>query len=263
MRDCFKRLTRSEETISQSGYFQQIGDIAILSLPPEQRDANAELARALMLRHRKIRTVLNKVTKLEGDRRVAGFEILAGDGTETVHRENGFTYRLDLARTFFSSRMNYEHARIAAQVGPGETVLVPFAGVGPFAIPLAARGARVLAVEKNPDACRYLLENGRLNRVAGNLAVLRGDAFLLPAMLNVEFDRAAVPTPYGRDDILEKVRPRVRCGGMIHFYTFKKKYQIPELAESYEQMGLLVQLYRRCGNVAPRVSRWAFDLLKY
>jgi len=244
------------------GYFQLIGDIAVLSLPPEHRDLNRAAAQALISQHKKIKTVLNKITKLEGDRRVARFEVLAGCGTDTLHRENGFFYRLDVAKTFFSSRMNYEHARIAAQVQAGEAVLVPFAGVGPFVIPLAARGARVVAVEKNPTACRYLLENARINKVADNVSIIRGDAFQAPAMLAARFDRAAVPAPYGMDHILERLLPMVRGGGMLHFYTFKKKQQIPQLIKSYSDLGLSVRLCRRCGNVAPGVSRWALDLFK-
>jgi tRNA (guanine37-N1)-methyltransferase len=52
----------------------------------------------------------------------------------------------------------------------------------------------------------------------------------------------------------------VKKGGMVHFYTFKKRHQIEGLIEKYESLGLDVELFRKCGNVAPGVSRWAFDL---
>jgi len=41
-----------------------------------------------------------------------------------------------------------------------------------------------------------------------------------------------------------------------------KKYQIEGLLNQYENMGLEVLFRRRCGNAAPGVSRWAFDLRK-
>lgn len=44
--------------------------------------------------------VLDKVSKLEGEHRVADFEFLLGESTETVHRENGYTYKLDLKKVF-------------------------------------------------------------------------------------------------------------------------------------------------------------------
>ena len=145
---------------------------------------------------------------------------------------------------------------------PGERALVPFAGVGPFAIPIAARKAEVMAVEKSREACRWLAENARLNGVEERMTVLNADAKHMAQMLKPEFDRAVIPAPYGMDWILETVSSKVKTGGMLHFYTFKKRCQIEEVIEGYEGMGLEVLFYRKCGNVAPAVSRWAFDMLK-
>ncbi len=49
---------------------------------------------------------------------------------------------------------------------------------------------------------------------------------------------------------------------MIHSYTFKKRHQIPGLLRGFEEEGYDVLTARRCGNVAPCVSRWVFDLKK-
>lgn len=157
--------------------------------------------------------------------------------------------------------------RVASRASPGESAFVPFAGVGPFAIPLAAAGARVLALEISPEACRWMAENAELNRVDGNVDVVNGDAFALCRALRkkgdcARFDRAVVPTPYGRDDILDSIIPLVRKGGAITFYTFKRRCEIEGLIEEFEGRGLAVELFRRCGNVAPGVSRWAFEMVK-
>jgi tRNA (guanine37-N1)-methyltransferase len=89
---------------------------------------------------------------------------------------------------------------------------------------------------------------------------VNGDALKLP--LTMAADRAVVPAPYGMDNALELLAPLVKKGGVLHFYTFKKKHQIDGLIDEYKTMGLEVELCRRCGNVAPAVSRWAFDLIK-
>lgn len=240
-----------------------IGNIAIVSLPSEMEAYRAEIADAVLTSARSIHTVLNKTSKLQGDRRVCRYEVLAGNSsTITVHRESGFQYRLDVASVFFNSHLGYEHMRVAEQVRAGEDVLLPFAGVGPFAVPLAARGARVVSVEKNREACLYLQENARLNRVNDRIEVINADAFLMINMLQTDFCRAVIPAPYGAEGVLEAVLPLVRSGGLLHFYTFKKIGQIPVLKKSYEDLGLDVVFYRRCGNVAPGVSRWAFDLAR-
>ena len=246
-----------------SNRFHVIGKVAILCLSPEMEPYKIEIGKAVLSNGQGIDTVLNKRSDLQGEKRVAQYEILAGQGdTVTVHREFGFSYRLDLSRVFFSSRLGYERIRVANQVVPGEDVLLPFAGVGPFAVPIAARGARVLAVEKSGEACRYMAENIRRNRVEEMVWIINGDAFCMPQFIRGHFNRAVIPAPYGREKILEVVLPLVRPGGMMHIYVFKKAPEIEALVGHYEDLGMKTVLCRRCGNVAPGVSRWVFDLAK-
>ena len=252
-----------ERLSSLSNRFHVIGDIAVLSLALEHEGYKKEIAGAVLSSCRSIHTVLNKTSKLQGERRVAGFELLAGvASTVTTHKEFGFLYRLDVARVFFSSHLGYERMRVAAAVVAGEDVLLPFAGVGPFAVPMAARGAHVLALEKSREACLYLAENARLNQVNEKIAIINADAFQMAKLLRKDFHRAVIPAPYGADGILETVLPLVKSKGCLHIYTFKKLHQIEQLKKSYEDLGLVVMQSRRCGNVAPGVSRWAFDLAK-
>ncbi len=242
--------------------FDVIGDIAIVSIPELSSKKRSDIVDSVITSRANIHTVLNKITKLEGERRVAGFEVLAGDSTVTTHSEFGLRYRMDLSRVFFNGRLGYERHRVASNVMQGEKVLVPFCGVGPFAIPAAVKGAFVVGVEKNPDACKWSKENVRLNHVEGNMEVILMDALHLGKMFTGTFDRIIIPTPYGFDSFLKIAVPIVKIGGHIHFYTFKKKFQIPGLIKQYHQMGLGVKFYRRCGNVAPGVSRWVFDMVR-
>jgi tRNA (guanine37-N1)-methyltransferase len=246
-----------------SDRFHIIGDIAVLSLAPGLGPYKKEIAGELLSSCKSIHTVLNKTSKLHGERRVAGFELLAGSGnTVTIHKEFGFLYRLDVAKVFFSSRLGSERMRVAAKVVAGEDVLLPFSGVGPFAVPLAARGAHVLALEKSREACLYLAENARRNRVEDKIAIINADAFHMAKLLQRDFHRAVIPAPYGADGILETVLPLVKSRGFLHLYTFKKHHQIEPLKKSYEDLGLEVMQVRRCGNVAPSVCRYVFDLVK-
>lgn len=252
--DCLLKLTNR---------FHIVGDIAILALPDEVGEYKEKIAQGVLSQDKSIRLVLNKTTKLEGEKRVAGFEVIAGSGsTVTEHLEYGFVYCLDVMRVFYSSRLGYERARVAAQVNRGELVLVPFAGVGPFVVPAAARGARIVALEKSREACGWLALNAGKNRVSENIAIINADAATSPTMLKKTFDRAIIPAPYGMDRILEIVSRKVKTGGRVHFYTFKKRHQIEGLLDSYKDMGLEVEHFRSCGNVAPGVSRWAFDMTK-
>jgi tRNA (guanine37-N1)-methyltransferase len=265
LKERLKGIIPDEKLEHLSNRFHVIGDIAIISIPLGMEMYKDEIAQAIVSRHRNIKTVLNKASKVHGDRRVAQLERLVGDRTLTIHKEFGFCYKLDVSKVFFNSHLSYERRRVASKAMPEEKTLVLFCGVGPFAIPIAAKGIKVVALEKNWDACRWMAENSRLNRVEENMDIICGEAFNMAGILKLKkphFDRAIIPTPYGQDHILETVSPLIIRGGMIHFYTFKKRFQIEGLRRIFKEMDLHVEFYRRCGNVAPGVSRWVFDLAK-
>lgn len=243
-----------------SDHFEVIGNIAVLAMPSQLEPFRHIITEAVLSRHRNVTTILNKTGKVQGDIRTARYEIWYGETTVTVHHEYGFSYRIDLGTSFFSARMAHERKRVCDQVGPGEKVYVPFAGVGPFAIPASARGADVYAVEKNPVAFRYLTENVNLNRVKKNCHILLGDALDTTCLPHDRFDRLIIPAPYGMDQALGLLLPILSEGGMVHFYTFKTKQEIPAVLASCESMGLVAEHISSCGNVAPGVCRWVFDM---
>lgn len=242
--------------------FDVIGGVAVVSIPPELEARKIPVAEYIASKRGNIRAVINKVTKLEGDHRVAGFELLLGDSSITTHAEFGFSYIMDLRDVFFNGRLAFERKRVTSMVCGGEDVLVPFCGIGPFAIPAAAKGAKVIAIEKNPAACGWLNENIRLNHVENNMCPILADALSIRNLLTKEFDRAIIPTPYGMDNFLGYVLPLVRRGGYLHFYTFKAREEIEEFINDCSETGLDVTGYRRCGNVAPGISRWVLDMVK-
>ncbi|MFY9749154.1 MAG: RsmD family RNA methyltransferase [Methanoregula sp.] len=245
-----------------SGRFDVVGDIAIVNIPSALQGYEKMIVGAILEHRLAIRTVVKKSADVAGDFRTAKYTIIIGTSTVTTHQENGFSYALDLNTSFFNPRLTHERRRVTTQVQAGERVLVPFCGVGPFVIPAAVRGASVVAIEQNPDACYWMEKNIKENRISGRVTVIMGDAFnpnVLPTEL---FDRAIIPTPYGRDEILGLITSRVREGGMLHFYTFKNRAQSEILVHEFEKTGYRVLTRRRCGNVAPSVSRWAFDLLR-
>ena len=260
LRDQLAAVLPAEAVPYLSDRFEVIGDIAVIALPIKLEPWKKTIAQAMVSHRKNLTTILNKKEKITGDSRTARYEILWGGRTTTVHRESGFTYHLDVGRAFFSTRMAYERKRVTDQICPGERVYIPFAGVGPFVIPAAARGAEVYAMENNPDAFRYLRENADLNHVTAHCHLLQGDAFDISPCADKMFDRLIIPAPYGMDSALDTLLPLLAERRMVHFYTFKAKEQIPALIARYEENGLKVRRSAPCGNVAPGISRWVFDL---
>ncbi len=247
-----------------SDHFTVIGTIAVLSLPEALGPYCGLIARSLVSRRRNITAVLAKEEKLKGESRTARYRLLLGSETITTHRENGFSYRLDVAGSFFAPRLASERKRVTGLVQPGERVLVPFAGVGPFAIPAAARGAQVTAIEKNPGAIRWLRENVERNHVVGNCTVIEGDALGSGLLRDRVFDRIIIPAPYGLEParVLSAYLPVTIPGGSLHLYTFMADNEIPAFSGILAAAGLTIRSTSSCGNVAPGIRRRVFEMVR-
>jgi tRNA (guanine37-N1)-methyltransferase len=153
--------------------YERLGDIVILDEDDPERAREA--AAAVMDSSLPAKTVVNRASKVKGETRVRDWDVLAGDGTETVHREYGCEFRVDIARVYFSPRLATERHRVVKQVAADERVFDMFAGVGPFVIPAAKRGATCVGVDLNPHAVRYLRENARRNGVEDRVTAIEGD----------------------------------------------------------------------------------------
>jgi len=92
---------------------------------------------------------------------------LAGEErTETIYKEHGCEYEVDIEKAFVVPRLSGEHLRIAKLVQPWEVVFNMFAGVGPFSILIAKmKGAKVYSVDINPYAYEFMLRNVKRNKV--------------------------------------------------------------------------------------------------
>jgi len=122
-----------------------------------------------------VETVLNRASKIKGEQRVRDWDVLAGDSTETVHREYGHEFALDLDAVYFSPRLATERHRVVEHVQAGERVFDMFAGVGPYAVPMASAGADIVATDVNETAVEYLRENAERNGVADRVTAIAGD----------------------------------------------------------------------------------------
>lgn len=202
-----------------------VGDVAVIEVPPELESRKTTVGEAILKTHKRIHTVLAKSGAVEGVYRVREFDVIAGIGkTETVHREYGCVYHVDLGKAYFSPRLSHEHDRVASQVKDGETVIDMFAGVGPFSILIAKRhkNVRVYAVDVNPDAVNYLKRNIEANHVGKSVTPVLGDIRqIVKTRLIGVADRVIMNLPERAieyvDVACETLRPK---GGIVHYYEF-------------------------------------------
>lgn len=155
--------------------WEKIGEVVVLRLPPSAAPHSAKIAEAIAaVLH--AQAVVEDVSGIHGRLRTPEMRILWGTDTETVHREGGVRYALDVSKVMFSSGNLAERIAIAELPRAGDVVVDLFAGIGYFTLPIAvrSRAAKIYACEMNPVAFEYLHENVRLNR-AENVIPLLGD----------------------------------------------------------------------------------------
>jgi tRNA wybutosine-synthesizing protein 2 len=200
--------------------FQRIGDVIVLKLHEGVYPCRKRIAGKL-LRETTAKTICN-MRQVSGELRRPRIEKVAGNGTETIHRENGCTYKLDVARVMFSKGNLRERGRLPGIVRRDEVIVDMFAGIGYFTIPVAKTGLprRIYAIDANPDSIRYLKENLRLNKV-GCVEPVLGDS--RNVALSEQADRIIMgylPRTY---EFLPSAFKLLKPAGVIHYHdTFSR-----------------------------------------
>jgi tRNA (guanine37-N1)-methyltransferase len=199
--------------------YERLGDIVILD--EDDPDRAATIADAVMESSLPVDTVVNRASKVKGELRVRDWDLLVGDGTETVHREYGFEYLLDIATVYFSPRLATERRRVTEQAQSGEHAFDMFAGVGPFVIPFAARGADAVGVDLNEAAVDYLRENARRNGVADRVTAIHGDVRAVAPDYEGWADRIVMNLPHSADDFLDSAVTLASDDCILHYYDIQ------------------------------------------
>ena len=252
------------------GGFDQVGDIAVVIVPPDLVPHEQEMGKIILALHKNIRVVAKRDGHYGGEHRTLPLTILAGeDRLVTLHRENGINLHLDMARVYFSVRSAHERARIATLVEPEEAVAVLCSGIGPFPLIIArhSRARAVLGIEKNPIAHSYALHNLKANRKIAGVRFLEGDAAQVLPSLEQQFDRLLIVLPHGGEPLLPCALEALKQGGTLHFYDMQAKgcssATLAKVESACREHGRRIRrsLTVLCGHCGPTVHRVCLDVV--
>lgn len=245
--------------------------VAIIEIPEELEKYETIIAETLMQIHKNVKSVLAKETERYGELRLRDYRLILGDeNTEIIHKESGCRFKLDPRVTYFSTRESSERERICSQISGPEEILVMFSGVGPFPICIAKHndGTTCVAVELNPEAHQYCVENIRLNKLENRVTAIQGDVREICPNLHRQFDRVLTPLPKGAHLFLDVTIPMVRPGGILHFYhwapdddPYTEAFRL--VKESVSQFGRTCEFRDgvKVAKYSPRVSKVRIDVL--
>ncbi len=216
------KLSKSELSQLVRG-FDIIGDIAIIEIPEPLIKKKKTIADAIMKTHKRIKTVLLKSGMREGRYRLRKLVPIAGSETETLHKEHGCRFLLDVTSCYFSPREATERQRIAEKVKPSETVMIMFAGIGPFPIIIHKKQPEVktiYAIEINPECVKYMKKNIALNKAEEKIIPILGDVREKAVPYYGTCDRVVMPLPKEAYKYLDVAFSCLKKKGTIHFYHY-------------------------------------------
>jgi len=199
--------------------YERLGDIVIVDEDDPERAR--DIADAILESDVRAKTVVNRASKVKGETRVRDWDVLAGSETETVHREYGHEFALDITQVYFSPRLATERHRVVEQVEAGEHAFDMFAGVGPYAIPMADAAANVVATDINDAAIDYLRENARRNGVSDRVTAHAGDVRELADDYENWANRLVMNLPHSAGEFLDTAVRLAADDCTIHYYDIQ------------------------------------------
>jgi len=257
--------------------YDLIGDIAIVKFDREAKEnEKKQFATVFLYKNRNIKTILEKTDKIKGRLRIHKTRFLLGeDKRETIHKENGCLFKLNVDKTYFSPRLSNERKVLAEEIlkevnNKKDKVLVMFAGVAPFPViigktlKLKNKSAQIISNEINRNACKYAEENVRLNKLQEYVKIIQCDAKKLPEKLKKEklpekFDFIMMARPNLKDTFISTALKLAKKGTIIYYHGFGTEQKVldeikADIKKSKKKISQIK--IRKAGDIAPRLNRW-------
>ncbi|MHA1942834.1 MAG: class I SAM-dependent methyltransferase [Candidatus Thorarchaeota archaeon] len=215
----------------------------------------------------RVKSVVVKTGPTKGRTRQPSYTLVAGNhNTITTHVESGVKFRLDPLHITFSGGNRGERIRVSRLAKPGEKVVDMFSCVGQFTLHIAkAANVQVTAIEINPEAFEFLIENIKLNELDNKVTAVLGDC------REVHPTRVAnrVVMGYLHDTISylpAALETLVDDGGVIHMHmsipepeTRRIIEEIEEISEGYGFQSATEIIHVK--NYSPGIDHFVFDIL--
>jgi len=262
------KLTKKEFGFAPKA-FDSFGDIAVIEIPKELEKKKKLIGETLLLVSPRFETVCSIESNHEGEFRVQKVKVIAGKkNLVATYKESATTLKVPLGKVFFSPRLGSERLRIAGEIKKGEVIGAWFSGVGPYPIVFAKNSLmeKAIAIELNPIAHKYALQNAKLNKCENKIDFVKGDVKKVYKKYKRVFDRIAMPLPHTGYQFLKEAFYCIKPKGTIYFYEIVEKEdfvlplsQIKEAAKSQKRKIRIIRK-KRVRQFSPSKEQVVFDI---
>jgi len=248
------------------------GNIAIVNFPDDFKlNEKKKFAEKILKQNSSIKTVVEKSSRFKGRLRKMKTKHLAGvRSKEVLYKENACVFRFNLDETYFSSRLSNERKEIASKIKKNDSVLVMFAGVGPYSIVIAKNSScrKVISNEINRKANKYAKLNIELNNLKKKVELFPGDIKRLVRQRKFgkeKFDVIVMPRPNLKESFLKEALTLSKPGTRVYYYGFGKADETGKIAEDLKSEArkfrkkIKILNVKTAGEIAPYKVRVRID----
>lgn len=252
-----------------------IGDIAILKFSRRTPLIYKKYyAWRLIKKNKHIKVVVEKTSGFSGELRTQSTGWLFGEKRkDTIHKENGCLFKLNIDEVYFSSRLSEDRKLmtkdILDKIKNNDKVLVMFSGISVFPIVLARElkknkiNAKIISSELNKKACAFGEENIKLNKVSDVIEIIEGDSRVLCDKFSKKkekFDFIVMLRPNLEDSFIGSAMKVSKKGTIVFYHGFGTKEFVDKEIERDAKISrkkISDLLFRKSGDISVRDSRWS------
>ncbi len=197
--------------------WQILGGIIVVSIPETIISRRHLIAETLLEMYPRCRCVVRDLG-ISGQFREPVRELLVGSDTETVQKEHGCLFKMDVTKIMYSKGNLAERKRMS-EFGKDEIVVDMFAGIGYFSIPMAVHSdpQKIISIEINPRSHQYLCKNIELNHVGKIIEPVNGDcACVTPTEIADRVIMGYIGTTH--EYLAQGIGAIKNEGGMLHYH---------------------------------------------
>jgi len=248
--------------------YQIIGKILLIKLKPKLLKHKKIIGKAILEMFPYIHTVC-LIKDISSVKRKPKIEIIAGcKNTQTLHKEHGCQFLLDVSKIMWSQGNKEERMRLVKLIKNKENVVDMFAGIGYFTIFIAkySKSEKIYAIDINPVALEYLRKNIWLNGVENKIEILQGDCRKFVRPLENTADRVLMGYLFETEKFLPCALKIAKNNAFIHLHRTVKQEEIEKVKKKIIKIGkknnckIKILNVHKVKSYAPKIWHVVFDL---